>query len=111
MRSNCPLAATLDLVGDKWTLLIVRDIALGKHCYSELAGAAEQIPSNLLAARLKRMVEAGLLTKTKYMDAPPRYEYALTEAGKELMPAMFHLAKWGMRHCADTGPIPDGLPS
>lgn len=110
MRSACPLAATLDLVGDKWTFLIIRDIALGKHCYSELAGSAEQIPTNLLASRLKRMIEAELLIKTKYISTPPRYKYELTMAGKELMPAMLRLAQWGLRHCPGTEPIPAGLP-
>ena len=79
-RSQCPIATTLDLVGDKWTLLLIRDIGLfGKHRNKEFQEAGERIPSNILADRLKRLVESGLVEKRLYQQHPPRYEYHLTE--------------------------------
>lgn len=95
-RSDCPIAATLDVVGDKWTLLLIRDIGLfGKHRNKEFQDAREGIPSNILASRLKHLVEQGLLEKRLYRQRPPRYEYHLTGAGRDLLPLVRAMAKWG----------------
>ena len=76
-RSQCPIATTLDVVGDKWTLLLIRDIGLfDKHRNKDFQQAAEKIPSNILANRLKQLVEDGLVRKRLYQEHPPRYEYA-----------------------------------
>lgn len=100
-RSSCPIASTLDLVGDKWSLLIIRDVGLfGKHRNKDFQDADEGIPSNVLADRLKRLTEAGLLEKRLYQDRPPRYEYHLTEAGRDLVPVLRALAAWGAEHLA-----------
>jgi DNA-binding HxlR family transcriptional regulator len=88
-RSPCPIANTLDLVGDKWTLLIVRDLLFfGKRQYRELAASPEGIPSNILADRLKRLEQAGLIGKTPYQERPVRFSYALTSRGADLKPVL-----------------------
>ncbi|MDX1404595.1 MAG: helix-turn-helix domain-containing protein [Woeseiaceae bacterium] len=95
-RSDCPIASALDVVGDKWTLLLIRDIGLfGKHRNKEFQEAGEGIPSNILANRLKQLVEQGLLEKRLYRERPPRYEYHLTRAGKGLLPVVRAMARWG----------------
>ena len=94
-RSCCPVSTALDIIGDKWTLLIIRDIAiLDKHRNKEFQEGDECIPTNILANRLKRLVENGLLEKRPYQDNPPRYEYYLTDAGQGLVPVVRELAMW-----------------
>ena len=101
-RSPCPVAGALDLLGDRWTLLVVRDLFAGLKRYGEFAGAMEGIPTNLLADRLKRLEAAGVITSSPYQDNPPRYEYALTPAGEALRPVMQELVNWGRRHLPGT---------
>ncbi|MFW2404228.1 MAG: winged helix-turn-helix transcriptional regulator [Gammaproteobacteria bacterium] len=97
-RSTCPIATTLDIVGDKWTLLIVRDIGLfDKHRNKDFQAGSERIPSNILASRLKKLVADGLVEKRPYQDNPPRYEYHLTPAGEGLLPVVKEMAKWANR--------------
>lgn len=93
----CPVARTLSIVGDRWTLLILRDCFLGRSKFEEFAesiGATRHVLSN----RLKRLVEAGVLEKRAYQQRPVRYEYALTSKGKELGPALEVFLKWGRKH-------------
>jgi DNA-binding HxlR family transcriptional regulator len=98
-RSDCPIASALDLFGDKWSLLIVRDIGLfGRHRYKELETAGEGIPTNILAARLKHLAGIGIVERRQYQARPPRYEYHLTAAGQELLPVLGALADWSLRH-------------
>ena len=100
-RTNCPIATTLDLLGDKWTLLIIRDIGLfGKHRNKDFQDAGERIPTNILANRLKLLVESGLVEKSPYQDNPPRYEYHLTEAGQGLVPVLQSMAVWADQYVA-----------
>ncbi len=101
-RSPCPIAGALDLLGDKWTLLVVRDLFAGRKRYGEFAGSMEKIPTNLLADRLKRLEQAGVITSSPYQDNPPRYEYTLTAVGEELRPVMQELVNWGRRHLPGT---------
>ena len=103
-RSQCPVACTLDLVGDRWSLLIVRDLLAGKHRYGEFLASAEGIPTNILAERLRRFEGQGLIERVPYSSRPPRYEYQLTDAGRELGPALLELARWGLRHVPGTRP-------
>lgn len=106
-RSTCPIATTLDLVGDKWSLLIVRDIGLfGKYRNKDFQEGKEGIPSNILASRLIHLVENGILEKRLYQSNPPRYEYYLTPHGEGLVPIVKSLAKWGVAHIAGVK-IPD----
>ena len=108
-RSDCPIASTLDVVGDKWTLLLIRDIGLfGKHRNKDFQEAEEGIPSNILASRLKQLVDQGLVKKRLYQERPPRYEYHLTKRGEELLPVIKSMAKWGVRNI-DGVRIPSAL--
>ncbi len=94
-RSSCPIATTLDVIGDKWSLLVIRDIRLfGRHRNKDFQQAGEGIPTNILADRLKTLVNKGLLEKHLYQDNPPRYEYYLTEAGEGLLPVIMSMAVW-----------------
>lgn len=98
-RSDCPIACTLDLLGDRWTLVLIRDmLKLGKRRYGEFVESAEGIPTNVLADRLKRMEQCGLVTRTLYNERPPRWEYHLTSMGRELEPVLDALLDWGAKH-------------
>jgi DNA-binding HxlR family transcriptional regulator len=98
-RSACPIANILDVVGDQWTLLVVRDVMFaGRHRFGELAGSLEAIPSNILTDRLRRLVEWGILEKRPYQSRPPRHEYRLTGKGRELFPVLREMALWSSRH-------------
>jgi len=93
-RSGCPIATSLDLLGDRWTLVIVRDLLNGKSRYAELASSPEGIPSNVLAARLKQMEATGLIARRPYQDRPVRFAYALTARGSRLLPVLQALCRW-----------------
>ncbi|MEM9372123.1 MAG: helix-turn-helix domain-containing protein [Planctomycetota bacterium] len=97
-RSPCPISCALELIGDKWTLLIVRDLMLGKTRYSDFAASPERIPTNLLAARLRSLESHGFLERTRYSERPPRYAYTLTPKGQDLLPAMRALARCSVDH-------------
>lgn len=101
-RSVCPIACTLDLLGDKWTLLVVRDLMAGARTYGDLAASPESIPTNLLADRLKRLVGAGLVKKSSYQSNPPRYEYQLTDPGWGLLPVLDAVKAWGLERLPGT---------
>jgi len=102
-RSDCPIAGALDLIGDKWTLLVIRDLLfLGNRRFGELASAPEKIPTNLLSDRLRRLEECGLVVKTAYQERPPRYEYGLTAKGADLFPVLRALAQWANRYIPGT---------
>jgi DNA-binding HxlR family transcriptional regulator len=107
LRSACPVANALDVVGDRWTLLVVRDLLRGKKRFGELAASSERIPTNILAERLKRLERAGLVEMTPYSAHPPRFEYALTPAGRELRPVLSAVAAWGHTRFPGTNPPPD----
>ena len=101
-RSSCPAACALDIAGDKWTLLVVRDLLRGRHTYKELLAADEGIPTNILADRLKKMEEAGLISAKPYQDKPVRWRYELTPKGRELGEVLGSLARWGKKHVRGT---------
>jgi DNA-binding HxlR family transcriptional regulator len=101
-RSPCPVACTLDILGDKWTLLVVRDLVMGKKTYSEFLQSPESIPTNILAERLKRLESYGILNKQQYQDNPVRYEYVLTTKGEGLRPVLQAMVKWGNQHIDGT---------
>jgi DNA-binding HxlR family transcriptional regulator len=95
-RSTCSIARTLEIVGDKWTLLIVRDLMWhGKHTFHTLQASAEQVPTNILSDRLKRLIEWGLVKRQPYQQKPVRFEYHLTEAGRALEPVLQQIMAWG----------------
>lgn len=97
-RSPCPVASALDLVGDRWTLVVLRTIFAGRHRYGELANTPERISTNILADRLARLEEFGLVTKRLYQDNPARHEYNLTRAGADMLPVLQALANWSSAH-------------
>lgn len=100
-RSACPIANILDVLGDQWTLLVVRDVMFaGRHRFGELAGSLEAIPTNILTDRLRRLEEWGILEKRPYQDRPPRHEYRLTPRGRDLFPVLREMALWSSRHMA-----------
>jgi DNA-binding HxlR family transcriptional regulator len=101
-RSSCPAACVLDLAGDKWTLLVVRDLLRGRHTYKELLAADEGIPTNILADRLKKMEAAGLIQAEPYQDKPVRWRYELTAKGRDLGHVLAAMARWGTKHVRGT---------
>lgn len=106
-RSACPIACALDLIGDRWTLLVVRDLFRGLARYGEFLASPEGIPTNLLAERLQRLEAAGVVAKTPYQRNPVRHTYALTPRGQALKPVLGALAQWSMKHVADAKPDPE----
>ena len=101
-RSSCPVACSLDLLGDRWTLLVVRDLFRGLTRYGEFVAGPEGIPTNILAERLERLETAGLIKSEPYQQNPPRYAYTLTPKGADLKPVLGALAMWAMRHVPRT---------
>jgi len=102
-RSMCPLANTLDIIGDKWTLILIRDMLfLGKKQYGDFLQSPEGISTNILADRLKRLEEHRIVQKTLYKSNPQRYEYFLTEAGEALKPIILEIGGWGLKHIKGT---------
>jgi len=94
----CPVAKSLDLIGDRWTLLVVRDLLGGARRFRDLQGSLAGIAPNLLSDRLRLMEDHGLLARHLYSDRPPRAEYTLTDRGRELGVVIGALASWGSRH-------------
>ncbi len=91
----CPIARTLDLVGEWWTLLIIRDALLGAQRFEDFK--ATGIADNVLSARLKKLIETGIFKRQRYQTHPDRYEYLLTEKGRALAPVVLALRSWGKR--------------
>ncbi len=108
-RSDCPLSCVLELIGDKWTLLLIRDVLMGKHRYGDFEKSPEQIPTNILAERLKRLVREKIMTKVCYQQRPPRYAYTLTEKGADLVEILKPLIKWGLKHNTGTWQPPENF--
>ncbi|MEM7222852.1 MAG: helix-turn-helix domain-containing protein [Pseudomonadota bacterium] len=108
-RSGCPIAATLELVGDRWSLVIVRDLLTGKRRFGEFLASPEGIPTNILAARLKRLEAAGLIEKRPYQSRPPRHDYVLTAEGEALLPVLQEMCRWANRHLPETWTPPDSF--
>jgi DNA-binding HxlR family transcriptional regulator len=104
-RSPCPVAGALDLVGDRWTLVILRDLLGGKSRYGQFLASPEGISTNLLADRLQRLEQAGLVTAVPYSRHPVRVDYRLTPAGRALRPVVDALAAWGLAHLPGTRPL------
>jgi DNA-binding HxlR family transcriptional regulator len=101
-RSACAIANSLDILGDKWSLLVVRDLLHGKRTYSELARSPERIPTNILAERLKRLESAGILTSAPYQERPVRHAYTLTPKGSALGEVLLAFVRWGKQHIPGT---------
>ena len=100
----CPVAKTLELVGERWTLLVVRELLVGPQRFTDLHAALEGIPRNLLADRLRDLEAAGLVAKRDLPPPAARTVYELTGAGQALLPVIGALAQWGLKHIAPPGP-------
>ena len=98
----CPVAKSLEILGDRWTLLIIRDMARGRRTYGELAGSPEGIPTNILAERLKRLEEAGVVEREAYQERPVRYAYSLSAKGRDLEELLAAFRRWGKKHIPGT---------
>jgi DNA-binding HxlR family transcriptional regulator len=106
-RSGCPIASTLDIVGDKWTLVILRDLVNGKQRFQEFLDSPERIASNILTARLAQMQANGLIVGELYQERPKRYAYTLTERGAGLLPVLQSICTWAGACLPDRWTPPD----
>ena len=97
-RSACPISSFLDILGDKWSLLVVRDLFIGLTTYSDFQSGPEKIPTNILADRLKRLQQHQIIAKQKYQEHPARYHYILTEKGQQLGPVIQAMLNWSQQH-------------
>ena len=109
-RSACPVACALDVVGDRWTLLVIRDLLRGKRRFGDFLESSERITTNILAERLARLERWGLVSTVPYSAHPPRVEYHLTPRGRELRPVVEAVAAWGRSQFPSTRDSP-GLPA
>ncbi|MET0341562.1 MAG: helix-turn-helix domain-containing protein [Polyangiales bacterium] len=107
-RSSCPVACALDLIGDRWTLLVVRDLLFGAHYFDDFKKSPEGIATNILGQRLRFLHEHGFVSRTADEADGRRVRYALTERGKSLEPVMMAVARWGAEHVegAKMPPLP-----
>jgi len=96
-RSPCPVSCALDLFGDRWTLLVIRDLMLGRSRFKEFAGSPERIPTNILSERLARLIEGGLIERVPADPGGKRLAYQLTEKGRSLRPIVEALRDWGLK--------------
>lgn len=109
-RSDCPIANALEILGDRWTLVIVRDLMFrGKKEYGELLTSDEQISTNVLADRLERLRASGLVTKAPHPSHGNKFVYELTDKGLDLAPVLIDLTLWGATHLPDTFAPPEVL--
>ena len=102
-RSNCPIACTLDIIGDRWTLIVIRDLMFfDKQRFEQFLESPEQISTNILANRLKQLEELGLVKKQPYSNHSRRMNYQLTEKGQSLRPVLKVITAWGIKHLDNT---------
>lgn len=97
LRSPCPVACALDIVGDRWTLLVIRDMLFGRSRFKDFSASPEGIPTNILADRLQRLLRQGLAEQVPVEDGSLRFGYALTEKGRSLGPLLEAMRDWGLK--------------
>ncbi len=95
---DCPIARTLDIVGDRWTLLIVRDLFIGLTRFNEFLKSSPGIPPKILSNRLKKLQQHDIIERRVYSEHPLRAEYTLTETGRSLRPVLHAIGEWGFEH-------------
>ena len=107
-RSTCPIASTLEVIGDRWSLVVLRDILLrGKRRYRELLDGPEAIATNILADRLARLEQWDILHKSRDPEDRRQFVYTPTRRGLDLLPILFQLVRWGLKHVEGTEvPVP-----
>ncbi|NMO00450.1 helix-turn-helix transcriptional regulator [Gordonia sp. TBRC 11910] len=102
----CTIADALEVVGDRWSLLVVRELFYGQRRFTEIARNTGA-PRDILATRLRKLEEHGVISRTQYSQRPPRYEYGLTASGRALSPVLLTLKQWGSRYLDDgADPVP-----
>ena len=97
---DCSIARTLELIGERWTLLVIRDVFLGRRRFDEIADSLG-VARNVLSSRLQRLLDEGILERRPYSERPQRYEYFLTEKGLDLWPVLVALMGFGDRHLSE----------
>jgi DNA-binding HxlR family transcriptional regulator len=108
----CPIASTLNIIGDRWTLLVLRDVLVfSKSRFGDLLESLEGISANLLSDRLKRLEERGILEKVIYNEYPPRAEYRPTDKGRALLPVLREIYRWGSEYEPPEAEPPERLTS
>jgi len=106
-RSACPISGALDLFGDRWSLLVMRDVLFyEKKRFADFLASPEGVASNILADRLKRLEKYGLIERRRYLERPQREEYHATARGADLLPVLRELIQWGQRHVPGTAKRP-----
>jgi DNA-binding HxlR family transcriptional regulator len=105
-RTRCPIAYSLDLFGDRWSLVIVRDMLMGKKRFGEFLESSERITTNVLTDRLSQLEVDGLIEKAAYQTNPVRFEYRLTRNGRNLLPVLQALCRWAGSHFPSVGRAP-----
>jgi DNA-binding HxlR family transcriptional regulator len=101
-RSRCPISTALEGIGDRWTLVIVRDMVMGKKRFVEFLASPERITTNVLTDRLALMEQLGVVQKKPYEKRPLRFEYTLTPKGMGLLPVLQEMCRWANRHIPGT---------
>jgi len=109
VRSGCPIASTLDIIGDRWTLVLIRDLLNGKKRFSEFLDSPERITASVLTARLKALEASAIVEKKAYILRPKRFEYILTDSGRHLAPVLQAICLWGNDFIKDTWVAPDSF--
>lgn len=109
VRSACPLSCSLELIGDRWTMLVLRDLFIGKSRFGEFLESPEGIATNILTDRLAMMERTGLIEAELYSERPKRFEYQLTDKGEGLLPVLQELCRWGNRFVPGTLVPPDSF--
>lgn len=109
-RSRCPVACSLDLLGDRWTLLVIRDLTQGGSRFKHFTAAAEGVPTNILAERLNRLVHHGVVEQVPAAPGAKRQAYRLTPKGEALRPVLAALHEWGMQWEAPAFEVPPAQP-
>jgi DNA-binding HxlR family transcriptional regulator len=108
-RSGCPIATTLDLLGDRWSLVVVRDLLNGKSRFGDLLQSPERVATSVLADRLTRLEAFGIIGKRAYQSNPVRYEYHLTAKGLGLLPVLQEICRWANAFLPGTWPAPESF--
>ncbi len=101
-RSPCPVACSLDILGDRWTLLVIRDLFLGRSRFRDFMASPEGIPTNILSDRLGKLVQHKIIEQIPAQDGSKRFAYALTTKGKELGPLLETMRDWGLKWDKET---------
>ena len=109
-RSECSISCALDILGDKWTLLIIRDaLFLGSESFGQFRSSPEKIASNILTDRLQKLVDHGIMNKSKNADNKLKFDYSLTDKGRQLEPILLALGKWGYDHIDGTNNVKEQI--